>query len=232
MSRIDVLLQDFGVPNDDTQNIVKIVCDSAGQSPNGIHLLRLAELVFEPSAIRDIPVHDHQMFHFPAVAQNCTGSGFKNSPGAVLMAHAVFNLPTNSFRSRLGGSFLHQLPIVRMYLLQRRGTLKFLQAVTENFLVSGAVVDSSAISVNHRDHVSGVLSDQTKHFFPFDKPPPDPIDLELLKNYIDIEKKHQTNQSAQDEGHLDTVCLPCLMHNRNNKRHKPYSQNKGNEHGG
>jgi len=176
------------------------------------------ELFFKSSAIRDVPVHDYQMFYSPAAAPDCTGRGFKGSPGTVLVAHSVLDLATDALCSRLCGRFVNASSIVGVNLIERRSRSKLLQTVTENFLVSRAVVDTVAISVDYRDHVGSVLSDQTKHFFPFEEVPSYPINLNLLKDYVDVEKKHQANEATQHRGHLSAIDLqPTRVQGRDYK---------------
>ena len=49
-----VLFHHLGVAADDHQKVVEVVCDAAGQVADGLHLLRLAELLFQLGAAADI----------------------------------------------------------------------------------------------------------------------------------------------------------------------------------
>src|SRR5690242_6802353 len=45
--------QEVGIAPDDREEVVEIVSDTAGQAADGLHLLRLSKLLFEPLAFGD-----------------------------------------------------------------------------------------------------------------------------------------------------------------------------------
>ena len=55
---------------DDGQNIVEIMSHAAGQLADGLHLLRLPQLLFEPPLLRDVAEEPEQQQGWPRNSTN------------------------------------------------------------------------------------------------------------------------------------------------------------------
>ena len=62
---VGALEQEVGVAGDDEGEVVEVVRDAAGELTDGLHLLRLEELLLEGAAIRDVDGH-HDLRPAPA----------------------------------------------------------------------------------------------------------------------------------------------------------------------
>ena len=52
--------QELAVADDDAEDVVEIVRNAAGEAPDAVHLLRLAQVAFEPPALGDVARGEHE----------------------------------------------------------------------------------------------------------------------------------------------------------------------------
>ena len=93
---IGVLLKNFGIPDNNAQQVIEIVGDSPGESADRLHFLALTRLLFEPFAVGDVTVHDDQLFYLAVRVPDNACRGFQNSPTTIFVTHAVFDLLANA----------------------------------------------------------------------------------------------------------------------------------------
>ena len=55
VGRAKILEQQVGVASDRREDVVEVVGDAARETPNGLHLLRLTQLLLEAEPLRDVP---------------------------------------------------------------------------------------------------------------------------------------------------------------------------------
>ena len=75
-------------PNDH-QHVVEVMRDSSGQPAHGLHLLRLAHLVFQAPARGHVPRGNDNSTH-RGVVQQIVGEGFEPDPRSVFMTKTEF----------------------------------------------------------------------------------------------------------------------------------------------
>src|SRR6478752_479509 len=108
----------------------------------GQHIVQCAVLehFFSAFPLSNVAVHDDKPVHLAATALNWTGSGFKNAPITVLVAHAVFEPLTAATGPRLGRGLQHALAIRWMYLIDRRTSAELFFRITQDLEVRRTVV--------------------------------------------------------------------------------------------
>src|ERR1039458_4409856 len=86
-------LDEFAVPDDYTEKVVKVVSDSAGQAANGFHLLCLHELLFQALAFRDVLSDSHHSDEIPFAVLDLVCGQIRWKIGAILSAMQELSPP-------------------------------------------------------------------------------------------------------------------------------------------
>lgn len=63
-------------------------------------------------------------------------------------------------------------------------------------MIGEAVIEPATLDIDHRNHIRRIFVDQMKQLFPFDQLPSYPVNLHLLIDGVDIEKKNESHQPA------------------------------------
>src|SRR6202035_220087 len=151
------LLNGLAVADDDTQQIVEIVCDSPGETPYSFHFLRLPELILAPPqeffgllALGNIAADDDDLLDFPPEIAHRAAGRLKGAPFAIFQTEPVFHARSHArfkcFLSRRNQGHT----ILGVDLLRNGASFKIFPGVSE-LDVSGTVVMPLAIAVHHGD---------------------------------------------------------------------------------
>ena len=98
---IESLHDDLGIQPDHRQQIVEVVGDAAGESSDGVHLLRLAELLLEISPLGKVDGDGHESEHSPSLVANGRGREQSGEGLAGLSLHQEFARPGAAGRAAL-----------------------------------------------------------------------------------------------------------------------------------
>ncbi len=146
-------------------------------------------------AIGDVATDDDEFLGHAFRVDDDAGGRFENAPGAVFVANAVFEGLALSGAARFGAGFLDATAIVGMNLVETGGAFQFGERVAESALVGDAVVDAVAFHVHDGDEVGGVFTDETEELFALEELAADAMDLELLKDRVEIEEQNKADQA-------------------------------------
>src|SRR2546425_12993124 len=108
----------------------------------------MGQLFLGPLSLGNVTVHDDQPYRLPLWAANGAGRGLKKAPGTVFVAHPVFELFSPSCIASFRGSLLYTRAIVGMNLIHGRACSQLFRAVSQDFLIRGAVVQAISVATN------------------------------------------------------------------------------------
>src|SRR2546423_2389475 len=164
---IDTLLMthDLGISLDNHEQVVEVVRDSASQSPHGLHLLRLSNLLLQASAAGYIARGNDNAAH-SNIVQQIVSHRFQPYPGVIFAAKAEFG---RSRTSHFEGESLqrgpHCQPIVRMHKGQEVASQEFRRFVSRDALDGGAMVKHGPIYGHNGDDVRKILNEIAEPLF-------------------------------------------------------------------
>ena len=116
------------------------------------------------------------------------------------MTDAIFQVLADAGALRFLCGRSHALAVFRMDLIHRGRIFQFLSGVAEYFLVRVAVEDAPAVRIHYGDHVGRVFADQAEKFFALGHTVAHTMNLQLLKDGVDVENQYQCNQALHDRG--------------------------------
>src|ERR1700726_1948010 len=202
---VQPLLDNFCVTNDDSKQVIEIMCDSARKSTHSFHFLHLAKLLFELLPVGDVTIYDDELFDQALLVNNGASHRLQDEPVPILVAHSLLHALTNPGPARLGSGLLDLFPIVGMNLFEACGSFNLVWDIAEDFLVRWAVVEPLATDAYNRDHVSGALRNEPKKFLAYNQLFANLLHLEMLVHRIDVEEKNHCDQSQDRIAHRGRV---------------------------
>src|ERR1700733_4385693 len=228
-----ILLESFGIADDDAEEIIEVVRHTAGEPANGFELMRKDELLLELPALGDVAIHDDKLFHFSIQIADGTCCGFEHAPLTAFVADAVFDAAPNAAASCLFSRFGDPRLIFGMNLGVGGSIRKFGRGVAEYFFVGRTVVDALSVRCDHGNHVRRIFGDEAKELFAFNKPDAKAVNLKLLVEDVDDEKQNHPDERASCKVNVrivEEIQLESIYRER--KRNDADSQEQRNEDSG
>ena len=161
----DLVEDQVAIAENRGQQIVEVVGHSACELTDRLHLLRLAELLFEPAPLRDVASVDHDAAD-RRIVEAVDADAVHDSPRAIRVMEPHLCVDR---RARVAES-LHQpgadqIAILGVQEVEDRAAHQLLRGPSQVTLRRGAEIGDAALGVDQQQRIGAVLDERAKAFF-------------------------------------------------------------------